>query len=242
MKIQRNRVLEGVIARIDQFMTRFPESMAIDHDGTKGTLREGYVKDLIAQFLPTNLAVKSGFVTDSQGSTISPQLDLVVFDPTDIPNFSMSEFVTIAPVESVQCVIEVKSTLKTSDLDQIIRHQNAFRELTYAFTTPNMDYLLIDKCPELSEFIFAFESDCSLHTIREWFNEERGVKAICVAGRHILVRNSKDDSVEIIDSDGDHGEILHFLAKLHRLIVEERLEWTTYLKSVTEDPGLWVKV
>ncbi|HEV8063166.1 MAG TPA: DUF6602 domain-containing protein [Gemmataceae bacterium] len=105
MKKQINPILSAAISRIRQFIGQYQESGSIDHRGTKGALREGYLKQFLAGFIPPAFTLKSGFVTDSQGVQISPQIDLLAFDKTSIPDFALSDFVTIVPIESVRLIL-----------------------------------------------------------------------------------------------------------------------------------------
>jgi hypothetical protein len=165
MKQHRNPILRGVVSRVRQLLEQYEESKVIQHDATKGSLREAYLKQFLADFIPYPFVLRSGFVTDCRGDTISPQIDLLVFDKTSIPGFSLNEFVTFVPLETVRLAIEVKSVLKASDIAQIERQQEAIRGMRIALTTPDRKYLKTVDCLGISQIVFAFDSECSHQTL-----------------------------------------------------------------------------
>ena len=156
MKSHRNVILKGVVARIRQLLDQYEESKIIGHDTTKGSLREAYLKQFLADFVPHPFVITSGFVTDCRGEDISPQIDLLVFDRTSIPGFALSTFVTVLPVEAVRLAIEVKSTLKAAHLAQIKSQQDAIRRLRFAWTSEGRRYLKTVDCLGVRQFVFAF--------------------------------------------------------------------------------------
>jgi Domain of unknown function (DUF6602) len=79
MKHQRNPILRGVVSRVRQLLEQYRESEIIEHASTKGSLREAYLKQFLADFMPHPFAVTEGFVTDCRGDELSPQIDLLVF-------------------------------------------------------------------------------------------------------------------------------------------------------------------
>ena len=134
MKRHLNPILQGTTSRVRQLVEQFEESKSIRHDATKGSLRETYLKDFLAEFVPHRLAISSGFITDSKGAEITPQLDLLVFDKASLPSFVMSAFCTIVPLEASRLAIEVKSNLKHEHFKQIKAQQEAIRRMRLAWT------------------------------------------------------------------------------------------------------------
>lgn len=82
MKRHVNAVLQVVESRVRQLLERYEESTAIEHKATKGSLREGYLRQFFAELVPNSVQLRSGFVTDCRGEVISPQIDLIAFDST----------------------------------------------------------------------------------------------------------------------------------------------------------------
>lgn len=219
MKKQRNAILNGVASRIRQLLERYDESKAISHDTTKGSLREAYLRQFLADFVPHPFAIKSGFVTDSCGHDISPQIDLLVFDTKSIPGFNLSEFITVVPLETVRLVTEVKSRLDSSDYDQIKRQQDSIRRMRFVGCTLDRKFMGSRGCPGISQIVFAFESACSKETLQKWFDDELSLEAICVVGKFCMMRDPNTNKVESVESDAEHSEVLHLVARVHGTIL-----------------------
>jgi hypothetical protein len=218
MKTHRNAILKGVVSRLRQLREQYEESAIIEHNATKGSLREAYLKQFLADFVPYPFVLTSGFITDCRGDRITPQIDLLVFDRTSVPAFALNQFVSILPLETVRLLIEVKSLLQAKHFQQIQEQQAAIRELRFAWTTEGRKYLKMVDCAGMSHFVFAFETECSSDTLMEWFTQEAHLEAICVVGKFILLRDPNTAKVELIKADVQFGEVLHFLRLLHATI------------------------
>lgn len=158
MKQHHNPILQATISRVRQLLERFEESKAIPHAVTKGSLREGYLKDFLATFVPSGFAISSGFVTDSKGVDVSPQLDLLLFDQSCLSSISMSAFCTVVPLEASRLTIEVKSVLRQEDFQQVKNQQDTIRKMRYSWTANDRAYLVTSNCLGIPQFIAAFET------------------------------------------------------------------------------------
>ena len=88
------------------------------HSGEFGVYREKIVKDLIEPFLPSRLAVGSGFIITSN-DRISTQCDLIIYDKGNTPLIESDEQ-RFFPIETVVGVIEVKSKLTKATLKEAL--------------------------------------------------------------------------------------------------------------------------
>lgn len=238
MKQHFNPILRTVESRIRQLVERYQESLAIPHSATKGSLREGYLKQFLAEFVPSSLQIRSGFVTDCRGLEISPQIDLLIFDPSSLPAISMDAFVTLLPIEAVRLSIEVKSTITKPDIEQVQLQQEIFRKMRYSFTTSKREYLTTVDCAGIPQFIVSFDSECSRETIREWFNVESSLTAVCVIGKFFAGRDFRSNAIEIIEGDSRHTEIMQFLSAIRTQLDITKLELRDGLKQMTPDGEL----
>ena len=216
MKKHQNAILRGLKSRIRQLTEQFDETDAIRHNATKGSLREAYLKDFLANFVPQRLGVNSGFITDCRGDEISPQIDLLVFDQSQMPGFTISKFVTLVPIEASVMAIEVKSMLKSEHVDQIKAQQSSVRKMRFAATSLKRECLHTVDCIGIPTFVFALESVCSKEKLLEWFEEIDALEAVCVVGKYVILRDPRSLVPQLIETDGEHLEILHFLARFHR--------------------------
>jgi len=224
LRVRKNPIRNIIQSRIRQLLERYNESSSIKHTATKGSLREGYLKQFIADVAPTSLSVSSGFVVDARGESMSPQIDLLVFDPTAIPPFSLSDFVVVLPIESVCLSIEVKSALRASSFAQVREQQATFRNMRISLTAGTREYLYTVDCAGVPQFIVAFNSDCSLATIQTWFGDEPSLIAVCVIGKHTVFKDPRTDRLTTIVSDEHHNEVMILIGlmeTIHRRVAFE---------------------
>lgn len=88
------------------------------HPGEFGTYREKIIKDFLNPFLPSRLAIGSGFIITAKNN-ISTQCDLIIYDKDHTPIIENSEQ-RFYPIECVVGVIEVKSKLTKSTFKEAL--------------------------------------------------------------------------------------------------------------------------
>lgn len=142
----------------------FEMSSAIQHRGSKGTVREDKLLTFLQKYLPKNVAVAgSSEVVSADGQT-SGQMDIVIYDPAAPPLFH-EEGYRILPAECVYAVIEVKSKLTAEELRKsmvTIAKVKALPKTSY-FPEPQQRVKTMygkeyaGYCPTVG-FIFAYDS------------------------------------------------------------------------------------
>jgi hypothetical protein len=220
MKQQINPIVSVAISRVGILLQQYQESAAIAHAATKGSLREAYLKQFLAESIPQPLQVGSGFVTDAKGHDVSPQIDLLIFDPQNIPAYSMAAFVTVVPIEAAVLAVEVKSSIAKVDFDQIRRHQVSFRKMRPAYTAEGRKYLTTTNCLGVSTMLIAFDTTCAHDSLAGWFDEEERLEAICVIGKFTMLRDPNSGQISTLKNDGQCEDALQLLARLHDLCSE----------------------
>jgi hypothetical protein len=212
MKEQRNPILLVVQSRIRQLLAQYDESASITHAATQGSLREGYLMNFLVDVLPASLRASGGFVTDGRGRTITPQVDLLVYDPTILPAAVLDERVVVLPIEVVLMAAEVKSTLNTATMDQIRKQQESLRKLRYSWTASERKYLLTTNCAGIPHFVFAYDSTISSDSVKSWFDDESHLNGVCVVGKWLLFRNPRGEPpIQFVQGDEERAEILQLL-------------------------------
>lgn len=96
------------------------ESIKRKHRGETGRRREDDVREFLRSFLPQRLGIGTGEIAASDGS-VSPQVDLIVYDALETPLLDQSESSIVVPVEGVFGVIEVSSRLDITKLREDVR-------------------------------------------------------------------------------------------------------------------------
>lgn len=110
----------------------------IKHNGEAGQIAEVVLRGMLRKTLPMRFGVAKGKVTNPQGK-LSRHLDIIIYDSLNFPALFIDENENqILPIESVYCVVEVKSNITKTTLteafdelysvallkDQIIRSKN----------------------------------------------------------------------------------------------------------------------
>lgn len=178
-----NQIREIFTARIKQLIAQYLGSKAIKHSPTIGSMREGYLKDFIRELLPPKFSPVSGFICDMFGN-ITPQLDMIFFDNSELPSVSLVSDSKIVPYETALMIAEVKSRITTDTLEQV-KSQRAIIQIMQS------DFLMATSSPQVPQqrertqnigtFIMAFESDVSEEKLKQWIENELGSPSgICV--------------------------------------------------------------
>jgi hypothetical protein len=89
----------------------------IAHGPTVGTGREELLRALLERHVPGRYHVATGFVDG-----FKPQFDILIYDQIDFAPIFRSGNLVVAPPEAVRALIEVKSTLDASNIDDALAH------------------------------------------------------------------------------------------------------------------------
>ena len=114
----------------DELIAAFAQGSLAPTPGTKGESREKAVRDKLVQLLPSGIGVGSGFVIDSHGN-VSSQIDIILYEDGLCPVFRLNESKesSFYPCEGVFAVGEVKSTIGTREVEDIIAKVTSVRKL-----------------------------------------------------------------------------------------------------------------
>ena len=113
MQINPSEFQESITKELDIIKNRVRNLIGSAHWGEEGRYKEEILKNILKRFLPNNLSVGTGFIvhgnnSENSGSTISTQLDIIIYD-NNTPNlFSEGDFI-ITTEENVKGIIEVKT-------------------------------------------------------------------------------------------------------------------------------------
>jgi hypothetical protein len=136
------------------------------HRGETGRRREDDLREFLRAFLPARLGIGTGEIAASDGS-VSPQVDLIVYDHLETPLLDRSESSIVVPVEGVYGVIEVSSRLDVTKLREDVAKIREVKALEKrAYWKRNDDFVMSyaphgsaqDTWPVLG-FCFAYEGN-----------------------------------------------------------------------------------
>lgn len=127
----------------------------ITHNPTIGTFYEDLLRNTLSEFAPKNNIIGTGFVYDSEMETHSKQIDILIYDDSDRSVlYRNGEFVIVYP-GSVLSVTEVKKTIGTSELKNVVR-----TTFFNSMGSYSKNYSGIQKLN-----IFAYSLSCKIQTL-----------------------------------------------------------------------------
>jgi hypothetical protein len=232
-------------------------SSAIDsiaHEGLKGRIREMFVNDLVAPFLPSFAGVGTGKIVDSENGQ-SAECDVVIYDKDTMPPLMLGPREALFPIESVFNAIEVKTTLSSGELRDATAKARRVKDLK---NSPprypeghGYDAILSLRQDSLRPApvccLFAFGSDMTgegkteLQRYQEILDNAKDgipyIGSLCVVNRaaHIFASKSgSNDAWHTVPTDSNGAEVLWFLASIVDSIPGLRLRrgypaWSNYI-------------
>jgi hypothetical protein len=170
-------MLDLVKSAARRMMADFEDSRDISHNATKGRAREfSVLENFLEPYLPARYSVGSGVIMDVEEDS-SKQQDLVVYDEFYSPVLMSMGSENLFFPESIYSVLEVKSTLRSRDIEDIVAKSASVWNLTKA---PNREVQISPgvtmpalSAPSLCAGI-CFESEVAVEDIAPKIREARG--------------------------------------------------------------------
>ena len=149
----------------------------ISHAGEKGRSLEAEVTTLLRSFLPEEYGLTTGFIVyhTHNGPTLSPQLDIIIYDPVRSGPIAKLATCDVLPLEAVYGYVEVKASLQsTSDnakefadnsIEMCIKKNQELRGMTERqFWKPAQDSTVQAELVQIQwmpirSYVFAFEAE-----------------------------------------------------------------------------------
>ncbi|MDR7870206.1 MAG: hypothetical protein RIN55_05055 [Tissierellaceae bacterium] len=123
-----NHYLEMLRKSINKVEADFSFTALIDHNSSKGSVREQIIKNFLRPFLPKCYGISGGQAFDKDGN-LSKQLDVVIYD--DLYSYIapyMEDFIYF-PCESIFGNIEIKSKLDSSSFNDAVENIKSMKIL-----------------------------------------------------------------------------------------------------------------
>ena len=146
----------------------FGLSQLLSHNPTKGDVREGIVSDFLRKLLPACYGLGTGQVFSRDGR-LSRQMDVVIYDTMYSLVFQQAREKLLIPCESVYGTVEIKTSLRTRDLQDAIQNSKSLhalkreasdmRDLTPVNHLPIGDGLSYDRTVRNPYFCVVFAND-----------------------------------------------------------------------------------
>ena len=112
-----NKEFELIKDRVDNLI-----DIDANHHGENGAYKEAILRKMIKRFLPKNISIGTGFiVTETGHNTYSrtTQVDIILYDNNYPLLFNEGDFIITTP-KNVKAIIEVKTTIRNSELEGYI--------------------------------------------------------------------------------------------------------------------------
>jgi len=162
MKTNLTRLLKQVNSDL---RNSFEKSKIIPHSGEKGRGRELAILRFLKDRIPKSYSIGTGIIMDSNDK-LSNQMDGVIYHSASCPpiydeeNWSETN-PSIFFIESVACLVSIKSMLNKSELEESVKNIISAKKLTKVFTSNN-DVVCGDKNlpPQIPPYgvIFSYDS------------------------------------------------------------------------------------
>ncbi|TGK89986.1 hypothetical protein EHQ23_02395 [Leptospira bourretii] len=135
----------------------------VEHSGMTGTIREFGIGKFLEKYLPENWNFGKGKIIDSSG-TISPEIDLIIYNKTNLSPRMYRDKEGIFPIECVLYAFEIKSTSSKANLLKSVENFHQLKTLKstskrfgnircvyFAYSTDITEKTEIDRYFELDE-------------------------------------------------------------------------------------------
>jgi hypothetical protein len=176
------------------------------HWGEEGRYKESILKNVISRFLPRNLSIGTGFIINMEREQLkrSSQIDIIIYDNSYPLLFNEGDFIITIP-ESVRALIEVKTSIASGDIIEIIS-----KATENAMLAPKSSF----------NGVFAFEkkgikikrSKLNSNLIQA-LNESKGVVNHLCLGENVFIKYWKSgEKYEYFDNDVYSFYNIHELA------------------------------
>ncbi len=121
----------AVFQRISQKLRYdFEISSEINHAGSRGSAREGYLKEFLQSGrLPRKYAIGSGEIVGRTSNT-SKQSDLIIYDNLNGISLVYDESTQVYPIDCIYGIIEVKSSLSKAELIDSLEKIKSFKSMS----------------------------------------------------------------------------------------------------------------
>lgn len=161
----------------------------INHNGEKGNAREDTFTKYLRAYIPERYSISKGVIIDAD-DTQSKQVDVIIHDKLNSPIVFETDSTSMIPIETVYCVVEIKSTLTKTELSKSLINIESVRKLKKNPLEPVIF--------PTAGLVFSYTSDISLDAIYRnmiEFNKhidiENQVSCICVLDKGLVVPINK---------------------------------------------------
>jgi hypothetical protein len=190
----------------------------LPHAGLVGAENENAIADVLRQFLPAKYGVEVNALVIDRFGKVSRQADIVIYDAEKQPSF----FRKVYPVEIVYAVVEVKTSMSSTEAKSALDNLASISELDFRpaltpyWETKTREQAIHHDPPAL--YAFAFRTDCtSFETFARWIDWDylhRGVVLRDKAPTHPEIRVIRVCALDqgVIHMESTNGYVQRWVA------------------------------
>ncbi|WP_379964901.1 DUF6602 domain-containing protein [Epilithonimonas sp. UC225_85] len=190
------RFQESITQELEVTKNRVRDLIGNRHWGEEGRYKEAILKNVIKNFLPSNMSIGTGFIVDSRNpDNISKQIDIILYDNTYPVLFSEGDFI-ITTLKNVKALIEVKSRLNPTTLrDVIVQFEESVSMLDFK---SNYQFRLDGRYKNyrtkifLGVFAFDFDGNVENTHIKNYLSDSDGLVNHFSLGTNIFIKKWKN--------------------------------------------------
>jgi hypothetical protein len=215
----------------------------LPHAGLVGTENENAIASVIRDFLPPRFGVDANALIIDRFGKVSRQADIVIYDAERQARF----FRKVYPVETVYAVIEVKTSMSSSEAKIALDNLASVSELEFRpaltpyWETRTREHLIHHSPPAL--YVFAYRTACeSFETFARWFDWQnlfKGVPLKSAAPTHPEIRVIRACALDkgVIHMESTNGYVHRWAAAATDTGVTRAFETTVQGQKTLIDPA-----
>jgi len=215
----------------------------LPHAGLVGSENENAIAEVIRQFLPPKYGVEVNALVIDRFGKVSRQADIVIFDAERQASFLRKVY----PVEMVYAVIEVKTSMSSTEAKSAMDNLASVSELEFRpALTPYWENRTQNeeiRHDPPSLYAFAYRTDCqSFETFARWFDFQflfRGVKLRDKAPKYPEIRVLRVCSLDqgVIHMESTNGYVKRWIAIATDAGVARSFNTSVQRQKVLVDPA-----
>lgn len=188
----------------------------VDHKLTKGEEVEEIIREFFLTFIPKRFNCTRGFIIDSDRK-LSSQIDILIHDQMNIPSFFNYRGFNVLPIEAVNAIVEVKTTLTNENLEKTFANFKYIEDMKFnkeKFVTNKDNAVVLFETGKPERWILSYNSAWSseeklkkeLKSIYQKYPELDFVK-VFILNRGIVLKEDSLNRLELVVPKTTEGEL-----------------------------------
>ncbi len=215
----------------------------LPHAGLVGSENEIAIADVLREFLPPRFGIEVNALVIDRHGRVSKQADIVIFDAERQASF----FRKVYPVEIVYAVIEVKTSMSSTEAKAALENLVSVSALEFrAALTPYWETKIREEQIHHSPpalYVFAYRTDCqSFETFARWFDWQylfRGVELSDAASKFPEIRIIRACALDqgVIHMESTNGYVQRWVAVATDAGVMRAFQTNVQGQTILVDPA-----